>query len=158
MIIDAIDALAGQRAALEAPADQQIAVFTAQVSEPLRPILGGLSRIMPSGLDPSTPEGLLAMARQLQVYMPEYGVERGLEALDTISRAGLWENCIAGLREAWRGVFASSRRSLTGLPVGRGKGSAHNRPYYRFISAMVTRVNDPARWRYFAAVMASIAQ
>jgi uncharacterized protein YjaZ len=103
MLIETIDALAGLRAALEAPEGQRDEVFRARVMGPTRscwePVLGMMSHGAPPPDDPE-----MDAARRFAMFRPECGVEVGLQALDMFDRAGSWAACTEALRTAERAL------------------------------------------------------
>jgi uncharacterized protein YjaZ len=111
MEIRTIDALGGQRAVLEAPAEARRGLFRERVVEPLRPFWEPfVGRGMP-GFDPDAP-------RFMGIYGPEDDPVAGLAGLGTLDRAGSNGACLAALREAGDVLGRAARaggREGTGL-------------------------------------------
>jgi len=108
----AIDALAGQRAALEAPEEARMIVFREQVMTPLasfwEPFLGrGPQAAQDDGVEPA-----LTAARRFGFYSPEQDVAAGLRALDWFAEAGAWDECVAAVQHTWA-TLAPEGRGIT---------------------------------------------
>ena len=101
MMIEPIDALAGLRATLTAPADQRTAVYRAQVMEPLGPFwqpMIGMVQQQAGGAEGEDP-ALLA-GRFFGFYGPDQDPEVGLQGLATFEAAGTWAACQEALTAA----------------------------------------------------------
>lgn len=104
MKLQAIDALTGLRAALEAPADQRLDVFRARVMNPLRPFWEPfLSRVVGG---PATEQSDPAMqaARAFGYFSPDFDADQGLAALDRLERARTWQACVDAVEKAWHAL------------------------------------------------------
>jgi uncharacterized protein YjaZ len=112
MEIEAIDGLTPLRAVLQAPAEQQDALFRSMVMEPLRPAweVFAMMRGPLSGDDPA-----MEVARGFSLFRPECGAEKGLRALDQLDAAGSWPGCQDALRRAGAALDPASH----GIPLER---------------------------------------
>jgi uncharacterized protein YjaZ len=86
--VETIDALAGLRQALAAPADRQAEIFRERVMEPLRAFWEPTLARMPPPPDGGTGDRALDAARAFGYYRPELGAAEGLRALDRLAGAG----------------------------------------------------------------------
>jgi uncharacterized protein YjaZ len=94
MLIEPIDALAGLRATLTAPADQRTDIFRAQVMEPLAPFwqpMIGMVQQQAGGAGDDDPA--LQAGRFFGFYGPDQEPETGLRGLATLEQAGTWDAC-----------------------------------------------------------------
>ena len=101
MELIAIDALAAQRAALEAPEGARIERFRELVMRPLAPFWEPFLGWGPQAAADAEVEPALRAARRFGFYSPEQEIEAGLAALDRFAEAGTWRECVAALEEAW---------------------------------------------------------
>ncbi len=100
MELIAIDALAGQRAALAAPEDRRIEVFRERVMTPLAPFWEPFMAWMPPTEGDAGVEPMLRAARRFDYYSPEQDADAGLRALDRFAEAGTWAECVAAVGRA----------------------------------------------------------
>jgi uncharacterized protein YjaZ len=98
MEVIGIDALAGLRAALEAPEGERMGVYVERVMEPLRPFWESGLRFFPGAKDLAADP--VAAARTFTYYTPEQDAAAGLEALDVLDRAGTQAACIQAIHRA----------------------------------------------------------
>jgi uncharacterized protein YjaZ len=144
MLLEAIDTLAGLRAALEAPAGDRDAVFRTRVTEPTRPVWEPiLTCVRPEG--PTGEEPGAYAARFLGMYRPECGVRQGLQALDLLDRAGTWDACQEALHAAARALDPARHgvrldRVLLTLTVADPRLSNENAGHYTGFGGVPGRV------------------
>jgi uncharacterized protein YjaZ len=93
MRINEVNGIAGLRAALDAPADQQDRVFNERITDPLRPVLEPMLSYMPELADPQAMDSGVKLARTFGFYAPEDGVEQGRAAVDMLDKARSWDAC-----------------------------------------------------------------
>jgi uncharacterized protein YjaZ len=101
MELIAIDALAAQRAALEAPAADRMTIFREQVMVPLIPFWEPFLSWGPQAAADDGVEPYLKGARRFGFYSPEQDIAAGLRALDRFAEAGTWAECVAAVERAW---------------------------------------------------------
>src|SRR4051794_27338556 len=95
-----IDALAGLRAALEAPEERRIARFEQEVMEPLRPFWQPFLAMMPGAKDHADAHPALGAAKAFNFFTPDLDVSAGLQALDRLADAGTWQDSIDAVERA----------------------------------------------------------
>src|SRR6476661_3112046 len=97
----AIDALAGQRAALEAAAEARMTIFREQVMVPLTSFWEPFLSWGPQAAEDEGAEPYLNGARRFGFYSPEQDIAAGVRALDRFAEAGTWAECVAAVAHAW---------------------------------------------------------
>lgn len=101
MKLETIDALAGLRAALEAPEEQRLDIFRERVMAPLRPFWEPFMGFIGAATAQDEGDPALNAARTFGYYTPKLDVEQGLAALGRLEEARAWERCVAALEQAW---------------------------------------------------------
>lgn len=101
MELIAIDALAGQRAALEASAEARMTIFREQVMTPLASFWEPFLAWGPQAAQDDGEEPAVKAARRFGFYSPEQDIAAGLRALDWFAEAGTWDECVAAVQHAW---------------------------------------------------------
>lgn len=142
MNLETIDALAGLRAALEAPDDEQMARFKEAVMEPLRPFWEVPLRWMPPSGDESDPA--LVAARTFSYYTPDLGAGQGLAALDFLDRADSLRASVATLEASWAALD----------PAAHGIALDHLR--YTLILGAPGRFDTLGGWTGFGGIPGSV--
>jgi uncharacterized protein YjaZ len=95
MDIRAINTLAAQRKALEAPEQEWQNIYAEEVMKPLAPFFEKWYLY-----NPNAPRDPIEMAKQMHFYTPDLGVAQGLEALDRLEVAKSWQDCQTALAKA----------------------------------------------------------
>lgn len=123
MKIEAIDVLAGQRAAFEAPAAERNGVYRDRVDEPTRDLwepMMGFMRSFPGSGDGGPPPG----AAVIGFHGAGGDVEEALDALDRFETAGSFGECREALERAaealdpeGQGIFIDPVTFVLGLAV-----------------------------------------